>query len=229
LTGNSRVTNSSNFYQTGNSRIQNSASFYQTGNSRIQVTSSFYQTGNSLIASSSSFYQTGNSRISISNSFYIQGNATIIPVFQGIGQLANLAEQIYRELDYPSSTTIPKINTYLYQNVGILNLTLYTNYTLNSGIMDVSETLDERDAAIFKKMFEMYFYEKESRSSINTASSNSLVSVDNVGVSISLTNQHDVGKNYFKLKEDSYTDLKRMLNDYTIGTTSGQAIFAYDS
>ena len=83
----------------------------------------------------------------------------------------------------------------------------------NDNVLVESEiTIDE--AAILKKMFLIYFYDRTIRTNIANASSDTIVQVTDQGSTVKKINKNEVIKSLTSLKRQEYTEMKELIRDY---------------
>ena len=92
------------------------------------------------------------------------------------------------------------------------NLTIngLQKYYANDELFEIG--IDE--AAILKKMFLIYFYDRTIRTNIANASSDTIVQVTDQGSSVRKINKNEVIKSLSGLKKQEYTEMKELIRDY---------------
>ena len=74
-------------------------------------------------------------------------------------KIVDIADELYRELESPSSLSIASIAFWLRTNYGKLNTLIDAEFEIvESGDYEMSPTPNEEEKAIFKQLFVLYFF-----------------------------------------------------------------------
>jgi hypothetical protein len=133
-------------------------------------------------------------------------------------KIVDIAQEIFKEIGEPSSSSIPAIAFWLRANLGQLN-----NYTGESFHVDNSyeiinletnEEINEEAVAIFKKMYFLHDYDLKIRANIISISSSDIISISDKGRQISKINKNEVIKALASLKREEQVILNKLIHSY---------------
>ena len=130
--------------------------------------------------------------------------------------ISDIATEIYQEINQPSDVSASTIIYWLASNIGILNLTIDTNFIVN---VDNSTTPDmgETEKAIFKLLYERYYYNKQLSTALATASygnPGAIVSVVEGNKAIKLVNGGEIAKTYQSVVSGLTSTLNALVQAY---------------
>lgn len=128
-------------------------------------------------------------------------------------KIVDIADEIYRELGEPSDISIPFIAFWLRTNLGKLNILIDKNYTINTIDLEVEaispETFTITEKAIFKKMYNISYYDRQiikligRSSSLNLISTDTTSSGDNISTGISSSDTIEISENGFSYRKSN--------------------------
>ena len=97
-------------------------------------------------------------------------------------KVVDLADEIYRELGSPSDLSIAPITFWCRTNIGALNNSIMSEYEVDTTTLEIQEAKDGtttaiglREAAIFKKMYLIHYYDIKIIGTLTAASPDSVV------------------------------------------------------
>ena len=97
-------------------------------------------------------------------------------------KIVDIADEIYRELGDPSDVSIPSIAFWLRTNLGKLNILINKKYTINTLDLEVDaispETFTIIEKSIFKKMYNIHYYDRQIIKLIGKSSALNLINQD---------------------------------------------------
>ena len=73
---------------------------------------------------------------------------------------ADIANEIYQELDSPANVLISTMIYWLNSNVGVLNLLLETEFVVSTTDNSITPDMGQDEKAIFKQIYNRYYYNK---------------------------------------------------------------------
>lgn len=126
-----------------------------------------------------------------------------------------IADEIFEELGQPSEVVIPSIAFWLRSNIGKLNNHLNTEFILAED-QSVSPLVDNDAAVVFKKMYEVYFYDKKIKDSLNLAATNPTKRVSSDGMSVEVITGAEIAKTWLESKKQLSMELRELINAYKI-------------
>jgi len=126
-----------------------------------------------------------------------------------------IADEIFEELSQPNDIVIPSIAFWLRSNIGKLNNHLNTEFTLAED-QTVSPNIDNDAGVVFKKMYEVYYYGKKIKDSLNLAADNPTRRVSSDGMSVEVVTGAEIAKTWLETKKQLSEELKNLINAYKI-------------
>tara|TARA_R100000152_G_C6723667_1_gene149262 strand:- start:224 stop:736 length:513 start_codon:yes stop_codon:yes gene_type:complete len=153
-------------------------------------------------------------------------------------KVVDIANEIHRELGEPSDLSLAAISYWVRSNIGALNNHINKKYAINSTtyeILDVGHDGDGdapiglEEAAILKKMYVVYDYEKKLRSVLGAASQDAVIQISDLGTSIRKVNKNEVGKTFAQVKKQEIEELNRMIAHYKISSSIPRQVAGDDT
>ena len=117
----------------------------------------------------------------------------------------DIADEIYRELGSPSSTSISAIAFWVRSNIGSLNNYLNEAFVINGSYEIVgadSVEINIQAVAILKKMYSIHDYDLKIRANIISISTSDIISISDKGRSVTKVNKNEVTKALTSLKSE---------------------------
>lgn len=136
--------------------------------------------------------------------------------------ITTLATELYLDIGSPTYTSIPAIAYFLRGKIGLLNVMLYEEFSVDESSLEVvnsdGSALSTNAAAVLKQMYRIYDLEVLTRSTLNAAATDSIISVtDNLaGTSFQRHNKNEISKTYSSLRKDEIKALQDMVASYRI-------------
>lgn len=127
--------------------------------------------------------------------------------------LENIADEIYTELDSPTSLTLAGISYWLQRNLGIINDLLGTCFSIDNSL-NVAPDLTLEEKVIFKKMYFIHYYDKMIRSNLSAASLNPVIEIDSDGSKVRKISKNEISKTYLQIRKQEQEELKDLINSY---------------
>jgi len=135
----------------------------------------------------------------------------------------DIAQEIFKELGEPTSSSVPAIAFWIRANIGQLNNYLKESFTINNSYEIINENNQEINieaAAILKKMYALHDYDLKIRANIVSISSSDILSISDKGKSITKVNKNEVTKALTTLKREEYMALQKLIQAYNIRESS---------
>lgn len=129
----------------------------------------------------------------------------------------SIADELYCELDEPSDLSVSSIAFWLQRNIGRLNISLRTCFTIDDCSAVIDPVIDDNEKIIFKKMFVLHYIEKLTRKNLGAAADSAVVDVTSDGSRVRLVNKNEIAKNYGQLARDLRKDLDECVKAYRSG------------
>ena len=117
----------------------------------------------------------------------------------------DIADEIYRELGSPSSTSISAIAFWVRSNIGALNNYLNEAFVISDSYEIVgadSAEINNQAVAILKKMYSIHDYDLKIRANIISISTSDIISISDKGRSVTKVNKNEVTKALTSLKSE---------------------------
>lgn len=127
-----------------------------------------------------------------------------------------MAQELYFELGQPSDLSIPAISYWIRNNIGILNNRINKDIIINDADLELDPSLGETEKAIYKKIYECYFYDLKVKQTLNSINNDSLLEVTDGGGTVRRINRNETSKIYLEAKKQSFSELDVMIRDYNI-------------
>lgn len=131
-------------------------------------------------------------------------------------KIVDMAQELYFELGQPSDLSIPAISYWLRNNIGILNNKINKDIIINDSTLELDPNLGEAEKAIYKKIYECYFYDLKIKQTLNSINSDSLLEVTDGGGTVRKINRNETSKIYLEAKKSALNELTMMISDYNI-------------
>ena len=97
-------------------------------------------------------------------------------------KIVDISDEIYRELGEPSDLSLASIAFWLRTNLGKLNILINKKYTINTLDLEVDaispETFTITEKSIFKKMYNIHYYDRQIIKLIGKSNSLNLINQD---------------------------------------------------
>lgn len=134
-------------------------------------------------------------------------------------KVVDIADEIYRELDKPSSLSIPAISFWVRTNLGMLNNLLNTTFSVaDDATLEILDKdggeINQEEASILKKIYLSHYYDGLIRSSLGAASSDAVVELSSDGSRIKKINKNEQSKTYYTVRLQIVDELKMMVIGY---------------
>lgn len=130
--------------------------------------------------------------------------------------ITELSDEIYREISYPTDFGMPYIASWLRANIGELNILTYECVSVDGSTLEFSPELSTEQAAIFKSLFVIKYYDKRIRENLGSGAFE-IKSVKNEDGAVEYSTKTDKAKVYAGLKKDIQTNLDKLVKTYNAG------------
>lgn len=140
-----------------------------------------------------------------------------------------IADELFRELGESSSYSIPAIAFWLRNHIGDVNLLIGTEFEIDTDSITILPSIQENEKSIFKKLFEIYYYNKLASQFLGAASQDIVTEVSSDGATIRMVNKNELSKSYMALKKDALNDLKELIKGYNSNSVNFAAVFGDDT
>jgi len=124
-------------------------------------------------------------------------------------KIVDIADEIYRELGEPSDVSIPSVAFWLRTNLGKLNILINKTYAINTLDLEVDaispETFTITEKSIFKKMYNIHYYDRQIINLIGKSRNINLVNTDIATTGINNADTIQISENGFTYQKSSST------------------------
>ena len=127
--------------------------------------------------------------------------------------IASIAQEIFEELGEPSDFSISAIAAWLRRNIGGLGNFLNESFSINDQGLEISPALNDVQKYIFKKMYNVYYFDLKIKSIGSLATTDFITIKDDIG-SVQKVNKNEVLKNYISIRKQEYDELKGLVYQY---------------
>ncbi len=154
-----------------------------------------------------------------------------------MNDFGNLATQIVT-YDFPDDTgsyPVSYVSGWLEANIGELSLLLNEDYLVDATgaiYVDTSTGLNNQEIDIFKKLYEIHYYDKSSRTSLRTAAystSTDWIVLKEGDTTIQRQNKNSVAKTYNELSASAREDLKDLVFNLNRLKSGPRQVFGADA
>jgi hypothetical protein len=125
----------------------------------------------------------------------------------------SIADEIRRELG-DSSVSAPSIAFWLVNHIGDLNNLIQSSFAISADSISISPDLGQEEKSIFKKLYNIYYYEGKIRSFLGAAANDIVLEVSSDGATVRTVNKNELSKTYVQMKKMESEDLKALLAGY---------------
>lgn len=141
----------------------------------------------------------------------------------------DIADEIYRELNSPSTLSVPSIAFWLRGHIGDLNNLIKTSYTIsvNDGAT-IQPEINDNVKVIFKKIFNIYYYNLKIEENLGAAA-HDILEITSDGGTVRKVNRSEVSKSWIALRKIEDENLKTMINNYNNNESSPQQVVGDDT
>jgi hypothetical protein len=124
-------------------------------------------------------------------------------------KIVDIADEIYRELGEPEDISIASIAFWLRTNLGKLNILINKQYSINSLDLEVDaispETFTLTEKVIFKKMYNISYYDRQIVNLIGKSRNINLISTDTSTTGVNNADSIQISENGFTYQKSSST------------------------
>ena len=142
-------------------------------------------------------------------------------------KVVDIADEIFREAGEPTAYSIASISYWVRANIGRLNSHINTFFEIDSTTHEIIQKIDEKndgvlvekeitidEGAILKRMFLIHYYDREIRSNVTNAGTDTIVQVTDQGSTVRKINKNEVIKSLTNLKKQEYEEMRALISDY---------------
>jgi len=142
-------------------------------------------------------------------------------------KVVDIADELFREVGEPSTYSVASISYWVRANIGRLNNHINTFFEISASTYEINQQIDEKndntlvskeitvdEASILKKMFLIHYYDREIRTNISNANTDTIVQVTDQGSTVRKINKNEVVKSLSSLKKQEYEEMKDLITDY---------------
>ena len=124
-------------------------------------------------------------------------------------KIVDIADEIYRELGEPTDVSISSIAFWLRTNLGKLNILINKTYVINTLDLEVDaispETFTITEKSIFKKVYNIHYYDRQIINLIGKSRNINLVNTDIATTGINNADTIQISENGFTYQKSSST------------------------
>jgi len=142
-------------------------------------------------------------------------------------KVVDIADELFREVGEDSNYSIASVSYWVRANIGRLNSHLYTFFKIKPSTLELVQNTDTKnnnilveaeitvdEAAILKKMFLIYYYDRTIRTNITSAGTDTIIQVTDQGSTVRKINKNEVIKSLTSIKRQEYQEMKDLIRDY---------------
>ena len=136
-----------------------------------------------------------------------------------INTVTSIAQEIYEEMGEPDDFSIAAIAAWVRRNIGGLNNSLNTSFSIDSQTLEITPNLTDAEKYIFKKMYSIYFFDIKIKSTGSLAINDYVSIKDDIG-SVQKLNKNEVLKSFYNIRQQEYKELKDSIYKYSLNASS---------
>jgi hypothetical protein len=144
-----------------------------------------------------------------------------------MNEIGELASGIFTsEFDFDNTAnSLLSISGWLQNNIGLLNTSIYTNYS------GVSPGFEDEERAIFSQLYLHSYYKKQSRAALKGVISDtgSIVELTEADTTVRFANKGEIGKTYRGLARDVWNDLQKLVHSYNLYESRPRQVGGYEA
>lgn len=154
-------------------------------------------------------------------------------------KVVDIADQIYQELGEPSDISLVSVTYWIRNNIGSLNNYINQKFYVNESTLEI-QRVDDRDASVIsdissievsivKKMYSVYYYNKQVIATLGAASADAVIELESDGSRITKINKNEQSKTYAQLKKQEYEELIYLINAYKLAEAMPNQVAGNDT
>jgi len=131
-------------------------------------------------------------------------------------KVVDIAQEIYFDLGEPSDLSIAAISYWVRANIGNLNNTIFSNFTINDSyeIVEDDAEININAVAILKKMYMVHRYAVIIRSKITEVSANDVVEVQDQDTRVRRVDKNQLIRSISAEKKQEEEELRFLISNY---------------
>lgn len=132
--------------------------------------------------------------------------------------LLDLSNSTHQDLGSPNSL-VPGIISYWYRShIGDLNILINSSYVINGAGDDFSPLLIDIDAAIFKSLYFVKYFQSKALENLNASSIDSILEVSENGATVRRVSRNQIAQMFMSSQRQENEYLNELLNFYKLNT-----------
>lgn len=135
-------------------------------------------------------------------------------------KIVDIADEIFRELHQPTEVSIPQIAFWIRVNVGTLNNSINTCYTIDTNTLEINPDPGIEEKSILKRLYVIHYYDLRVRAALGAASTDPVVEVTSDGASVRKLNRNQTSQLFLTLKKQEADDLNRLVASYKLSKST---------
>lgn len=154
-------------------------------------------------------------------------------------KVVDIADEVYRELNFPTDLSIPSISFWVRTNIGALNNLINTAYSINSTTLEIlqvppgatsgTEEIGENEKAVLKKMYFVHYYEKKIKENLGVGAIDQTIEISSDGMKIRKTSKTEIIRHLSSVKQQEFSELEKMVHFYKTNQSSPRQVVGDDT
>lgn len=141
-------------------------------------------------------------------------------------KIFDIAGEVFNDLGRPSSISVASIAYWMKSNIGLLNIQISSDYTLDdSGEADPE--IGKKEAAIFKCLYKVNYFSRKIRSNLGAAAYIPVTQISSEGVRMKKIDKTDIAKTIAEIRKDAANELDTLTTEYNKRNAKIAAISIY--
>ena len=154
-------------------------------------------------------------------------------------KVVDIADEIYRELNFPTDSSIPAVSFWVRTNIGALNNLINTSYSIDSTTFEIlqvppgatsgEEEIGENEKSILKKMYFVHYYEKKIKENLGVGAIDQTIEITSDGMKIRKTSKTEIIRHISEVKKQEFSELEKMVHFYKTNQSSPRQVTGDDT
>jgi NADH:ubiquinone oxidoreductase subunit D len=132
--------------------------------------------------------------------------------------ISDIADEAYREISNPSTTSISALAFYFRSNIGSLNNLIAANYSLDTTTLEITPALGDNEKEIYKKIFHIDYIGKIIRENTGASAYSAVIEVSSDRGVVRKVTPTMVNQNLLQFRKQLSDELKDLVDSYNVNS-----------
>ncbi len=150
-------------------------------------------------------------------------------------KIVDAADQIWRNLDSPTDSSISSIAAWLRfnTNLGKLNDLINKGYTIDSNLEIIDRSgneIDSGEIAIYELIYNVNYFERQIKKFLGAGSVDVMIlqEATSDNGTLRFVNRNEIAKSFIQVKKDKETELGKLVNNYKFSNSRASQVTGDD-